>query len=552
MDVLRENFEEVKKEAKKAIRECDFCSFDLEMTGISHETAAHDSIQLIYERRCPSVRTFIPLQFGLAVWKKLPGSSSSYKCDSYCFFLMPSAENGRFDFMCKTSSIEFLAQNNYDFNKTFRHGISFFNREMADRMMRRISGTMSNTQGNQTERKLTDTDQAYIDKARAEIEEWLKGEEKSYTMSQTNVHYYRRSLLQNHILVEHPNVVIVSSNPAIELKRFTDEELAQYNEDLRKERTRKVKKAAGFQRIVEYIIEYKKPLVGHNLSFDICFLSEYFLRPLPPRIEQFREIFHEAFPTVYDTKVIATHPLFRDYPSYLEGHLRAIERHFPECVNVIHTNTTVDSFQLHNASFDALVTGIIFIKQLSIIDRKLNPIEAAAPASKEEEQKIPLLTSVKLLDPAQTAEGASETASSSSSSSGDNAMEKTFEGLVEGVADFLNIANFTVACELSLDPSKDLPSRDNFFYISEFDESHTTQTLLGACLSVIGENVSAKLNWINAKACVLIVDPRSSSRSMTELLEVLGTSTVFRAKSLVEAESNDAVEEPARKRARRS
>ncbi len=131
-------------------------------------------------------------------------------------------------------------------------------------------------------------------------------------------------------------------------------------------------------------------------------------------------------------------------------------------------------------------------------------------------------------------------------------MEKSFEGLVEGVADFRNIANFTVACELNLDPSKDLPSRDNFFYISEFEEAHTTQTLLAACLSVIAENVSAKLNWINAKACVLIVDPRSSSRSMSELLEILGTSTVFRAKSLVEAESSDAVEEPARKRPRRS
>jgi poly(A)-specific ribonuclease len=37
----------------------------------------------------------------------------------------------------------------------------------------------------------------------------------------------------------------------------------------------------GFSRVIKLISESKKPVVGHNMKFDILFLYHQFFKPLP-------------------------------------------------------------------------------------------------------------------------------------------------------------------------------------------------------------------------------------------------------------------------------
>ena len=48
----------------------------------------------------------------------------------------------------------------------------------------------------------------------------------------------------------------------------------------------------------------KKPLIGHNPMYDIAFLYEQFIEPLPDSFIEFCCKWKENFPVIYDTKVL--------------------------------------------------------------------------------------------------------------------------------------------------------------------------------------------------------------------------------------------------------
>jgi poly(A)-specific ribonuclease len=54
------------------------------------------------------------------------------------------------------------------------------------------------------------------------------------------------------------------------------------------------------------IVKSKKPVVGHNVKFDLCFLYHQFFKDLPDTYEKFANSMKTEFlATVYDTKVIS-------------------------------------------------------------------------------------------------------------------------------------------------------------------------------------------------------------------------------------------------------
>jgi poly(A)-specific ribonuclease len=51
--------------------------------------------------------------------------------------------------------------------------------------------------------------------------------------------------------------------------------------------------------------EHKKPLIGHNMIYDACFIYEQFIDKLPDTYSKFVDGWTAYFPYTYDTKVIA-------------------------------------------------------------------------------------------------------------------------------------------------------------------------------------------------------------------------------------------------------
>lgn len=64
----------------------------------------------------------------------------------------------------------------------------------------------------------------------------------------------------------------------------------------------------GFSERLKQQIKANRPiLVGHNLFADLVYFCRCFFGPLPDKVEDFQAMAHELFPTLVDTKYLATH-----------------------------------------------------------------------------------------------------------------------------------------------------------------------------------------------------------------------------------------------------
>ena len=64
-------------------------------------------------------------------------------------------------------------------------------------------------------------------------------------------------------------------------------------------------------------------LVGHNVFLDLMYFYKCFFGTLPDRVEDFQRVIHELFPTVIDTKYLATHN--HDNPAMANSSLEQLD-----------------------------------------------------------------------------------------------------------------------------------------------------------------------------------------------------------------------------------
>ena len=84
----------------------------------------------------PSCRQFLLIQFGLCAFQ-YEKETDGYKHSSYNFYVWPrpasrNAPDPRF--LCQTSSIDFLINQKFDFNKLFRDGVSYMRPAELDKL----------------------------------------------------------------------------------------------------------------------------------------------------------------------------------------------------------------------------------------------------------------------------------------------------------------------------------------------------------------------------------------------------------------------------------
>ncbi|CAI5996160.1 unnamed protein product [Closterium sp. NIES-64] len=123
MDVVRANFEEGLAAFEEALKTCDLVAFDGEFTGLHVSNTSNYGLQLLdspqqrYERVKEGAGSFFTMQLGFSAlaWDEGRGA---YSARTFNFNIFPRPFPG-FDlrFLCQASSMDFLARNNFDFNK---------------------------------------------------------------------------------------------------------------------------------------------------------------------------------------------------------------------------------------------------------------------------------------------------------------------------------------------------------------------------------------------------------------------------------------------------
>jgi hypothetical protein len=202
---------------------------------------------------------------------------------------------------------------------------------------------------------------------------WIKTEEKvefsDQTIDMTDNRGSVRKCIYGMIEEENPNFYyVVAENPknwrekTITVHRATKEEGAAFREAQDKKKRDEFDRILGFSKVWKELINFKKPVIGHNLYLDLLFSFEHYHGNNPFTFGRFKENVNECWPNLYDTKVLSSEFGREDIGSKMN--LEELYTKLQEITQISvsvgkgftdYASGSADTF--HDAGYDAFVTG---------------------------------------------------------------------------------------------------------------------------------------------------------------------------------------------------
>lgn len=327
MDVVRSNFASLLPQIKDDIDASEFVSFDTEFSGLGQNRHHNlfDTLEERYKKVKDSCLNYAVLQVGLCFFYKNDDkdSGNKYKCKSYNFYTFPYKVNGvprgvvsDKVFSFQPSAFHFLAGHSFDFNKWIKEGISYMTLDEESALMEALnenkeSASQSNNTNNSTP-NVPDEHKEFIN----QIREDLTGFFADHALDKLDLEpcsAYRRKLIYETIKSMRVDGIKTStcltsehsSERYISITKISLEEKSKDEQNLLNE-------AVGFSKVVQHLIRSKKPIIGHNALIDIIHILRHFISPLPEELSDFKLMLSELMPAVFDTKLIAMDPRFKD------------------------------------------------------------------------------------------------------------------------------------------------------------------------------------------------------------------------------------------------
>jgi poly(A)-specific ribonuclease len=392
----------------RAISEADFVSFDYELTGLHDKNERYVGIAQSYEAHCNGVQKFLPIQLGICAAKY---RDNQWILTPASIYIFPNAsgtnqvadESVGTVFSVSTSALNFLSSNGFDFNEWISHGLSWMSpTDEQDRRaliqsrideikslisQERASASSSATPSQSASINITNQrDKEAIDSLKDKIDFWLKSEPNDCLEIPMDSAFLR--------LLAH--TVIAQDFPQLfshSVRRGEDRVLCVYRErsGLFKEQLNslyeeleRLDSIKGVRAVFDTMSKNKTTLVGHNCFYDLLHTYQSFYGQVPPYIDQFKQKWTTMFPRTFDTKYLAeANDVLGGLqpPATLKGlcdfmiankSMESLVRVEPIGEDFIyHLPNSSKADLSHDAGYDAMMTSLVFILQLShIIERK--------------------------------------------------------------------------------------------------------------------------------------------------------------------------------------
>ncbi|PSS06020.1 Poly(A)-specific ribonuclease [Actinidia chinensis var. chinensis] len=434
-NVTKSNFESALTDLRCLVRDADFVSIDLEMTGVTsapwRESLECDRFDIRYLKTKDSAEKFAVVQFGVCPFR-WDRSKQSFVAHPHNFYIFPRQEIPvdwpSYEFLCQTTSLDFLAKYQFDFNLCIQEGISYLSRGQEDEALRRLhivyEDELSEMQCNLREARDTPlvrvADVLFTERMKNRISEWRDGlllhrkggskfQESSSDSSQqfqTIFFKMRPALLLNGFtsrqlrliqlvtekhfedLVYIYTNVETSSVQIVYTDSKNDREglVKEVKDGRRKEAEMKIKAAVGFRHVFDLLSSEQKLIVGHNCFLDIAHIYSKFVGPLPLTAEEFSTSIHKYFPYIIDTKILLNandvlRPMMKKGSTSLAKAFACVCPEIASGVNGsglglkprVQVEVQVDDMRSsnwnsgakHEAGYDAFMTGCVFAQACS-------------------------------------------------------------------------------------------------------------------------------------------------------------------------------------------
>ncbi|WOL12099.1 poly(A)-specific ribonuclease PARN [Canna indica] len=455
--VTRSNFEAALEDLRTRVRESDFVAVDIEMTGVTsapwRDSFEFDRSDVRYLKLKDSAEKFAVVQFGVCPFR-WEASQSSFVAHPHNFYVFPRKElpvhGPSSEFLCQTTSIDFLAKYQFDFNACIHEGISYLSREQEAEAFKFLSSEyldgLANSFCNLEEHVdiplVRTSDLLFSERMKIRFQEWRTAILRSSSKCCT----YEGGADDNDTQFQ---TVFFKMRPAIKLNGFSSNQLKliqlvlrkhfkdlvyirvadenfswqrrvvyvdseedkallkkEVQEDLIRNADEKVRSAVGFRHVVDLLASEGKLIVGHNCLLDLAHIYCKFFGPLPSSMDKFVSALHEKFPHIIDTKHLLNSSQAIQY--LMKNNSKSLSSAFYRlCHNVSSvsqnfTSNTYLRFEVqadesgsscfksgasHEAGYDAFMTGCVFAQACSHMGIKFDMHTASCDLIRNEKIK---------------------------------------------------------------------------------------------------------------------------------------------------------------------
>ena len=398
MEVTRQNFKETLPLISQAIEDASFLAIDAEFTGLTSRLRraenSLDTCEERYEKLKEGIKDFTIPQFGLCafIWDE---EQRQYVAKPFNFYIFPkpySRQMPDMRFVCQSSSLDFLANQGFDFNKWINHGIPFLLPHSEEKLRQLLesrrdedkneSGTCLETpNGSKGNQDVTIPSEyvktiEYVMKTVAEFTADPSVESLDLPPSTPFV----RKLVYSSVKSAYKSGLHLESKVDKQNKKFiqivkVSEEEKKSLENKKSEReNEEFEIAVGFSKVVRLISQSGKVILGHNVLLDPLHTIRLFICPLPGHLSGFKALVKSTLPRLIDTKVMAsTAPLQQHFAlTHLnELYKKTNEDPFvkPDVILPEDFGVYSEGEKSHEAGFDAYMTGVSFIAMVAYLQK---------------------------------------------------------------------------------------------------------------------------------------------------------------------------------------
>uniref|UniRef100_A0A0E0KRN7 Uncharacterized protein n=1 Tax=Oryza punctata TaxID=4537 RepID=A0A0E0KRN7_ORYPU len=401
--VTRGNLAEALEGLRARVRDAAFVGIDLEMSGVTsapwRDTLELDRADVRYLKLRDSAERFAALQLGVCPFRWDP-AKSAFVAHPHNFFIFPRNEFlndcSSHEFLCQTTSIDFLAKYQFDFNTCFREGIYYLSRTQEEEALQKLytlhnneTSAYPNTSEEGEDVPLKSAaDVLFTERMKIKFNEWRNSIVSNQRVDDHRKHFrdlvYVCTFLEDG--VSEKRVVYTDTNDdKILLMKYV-------REDLLKSREAKVKSAVGIRHVIDLLASERKLIV------DIAQIYSKFVGPLPSSMEEFALSINKIFPHMADTRHLmsvneAVQYLMRQKSKSLSSAFSLLcpALHAPDeksstlssvRIEVEADETVLSCFTSgakHEAGYDAFMTGCVFVQLCAYLGIKfehLSPLES--------------------------------------------------------------------------------------------------------------------------------------------------------------------------------
>uniref|UniRef100_A0A8C4I9H4 Poly(A)-specific ribonuclease PARN n=1 Tax=Dicentrarchus labrax TaxID=13489 RepID=A0A8C4I9H4_DICLA len=340
MEVTRRNYKDSLNTVYSAIEEADFLAIDGEFSGISDG---------------PNVSA---LTNGL------------------------DTPEERYTKLKKSSSIDFLASQGFDFNKVFCNGIPYLNQEEEAQLREQTEerrNQHANGVGTPSYISPSSKGPAHVPEEHKDfINRVIEKVEALFTNSEKTLDLEPCTGFQRKLIYQTLNWKGFTWKPLKQKSKVDDEERKRREQQKLEREQEELNDAVGFSRVIHAISKSGKLVVGHNMLLDVMHTIHQFYCPLP------EQIFHQHvykqmgvglfffFFFLMFQEMITNTSLAELEKQLKEGPFKSPQ---VETAEGFHSYDTAQE-QLHEAGYDAYITGLCFVSMANYLGSFLTPPKA--------------------------------------------------------------------------------------------------------------------------------------------------------------------------------